>query len=81
QDHVLGFPEVEGANLTQTIDQQVAALSNKLLSIQLKHPSERARELLKDVLSETTSDLSTLSDQITKLYFCHTVSVRVGARL
>lgn len=81
QDHALGFPELQSANLSATVPQQVAALSTKLLQIQSNQPADRARELLKELLSEIASDLSSLSDQITKLYFCHTLSVRIGARL
>jgi uncharacterized alpha-E superfamily protein len=81
QDHALGLPEASGGSIARIVDQQVANLSSKLLKVHLQTPSNETREFLSDALVETRSELAELSDELTKLYFCHTVSVRIGAQL
>ena len=74
------FPAVGGTSITHTLKQQVNVIADKLLKFPLQDAASAGRDSIKSLLVGTTADLSTLSDEVTKLYFSHTVSTRVGAR-
>jgi len=80
QAHARELPGVQGGAVAEDLLKRVKGLSTEHVN-RLGGALEQAQsDSLKEVLLELSGELMSLSDEITKQYFCHTISHQVEAR-
>lgn len=80
RNHARELPDVQGASSGENVAERGSQFATKHME-RLAAALEAAQvDVLKQILQELFGELATFSGEITKQYFCHTISHRVEAR-